>query len=63
MATLTKLLVQVNELNVPRRNIMSRKDLQKVIKDTVINDKEIVFGADNTICTECLHEPLKAASN
>ena len=56
MCTLKKLLAQVKELNVPRRNVMSRKDLQKVIKDTIIKYKEIFVGVDSPICVECLNE-------
>ena len=44
MITLTKLLTQVKELNFPRRNVMSREDLQKSIKDTITKYKEIIFG-------------------
>ena len=35
---------------------MSREDLQKAIKDTLIKYKEIIFCADTPICTEHLNE-------
>ena len=43
---MAKFLTKVKELNFPRRNVMSREDLQKSIKDTITNYKEIIFGLD-----------------
>ena len=36
MSTLPKLSQEAKELNIPRRNLMSREDLQKAMKDTII---------------------------
>ena len=33
---------------------MSRGDLEKTIKDTIIKYRNISFGADSPICIECL---------
>ena len=38
---------------------MSRENLQKAIKDTIIKYKEIIFGVDSPICIECLNEIRK----
>ena len=35
---------------------MSREDLQKAIKDTIIKYKEIIFGVDTPICTKCINQ-------
>ena len=59
MIVLKRLLTQTIELNVSCRNVMSRQDLQKVIKDAIIKYKKIIFGVDNPICIECLSELLK----
>ena len=36
MSTLPKLSQEAKELNLPGRNLISRKDLQKAMKDTII---------------------------
>ena len=54
--TLTKVLARAKKLNLLRQNFMSREDLQKAIKDTLIKYKEIIFCADTPICTEYLNE-------
>ena len=38
---------------------MSKEDLQKAIKDTIIKYKEIIFNAESTICTKSLNELRK----
>ena len=38
---------------------MSTEDLQKAIKGTIIKYKEIIFGVDTPVCTECLNELRK----
>ena len=38
---------------------MSTEDLQKVIKDTFIKYKEIIFVVDSHICIKCLNELWK----
>ena len=50
------MLAQAKKLNILRQNVMSREDLQKAIKDTLIKYKEIIFCADTPICTEHLNE-------
>ena len=41
--TLSNLLQEANEWNIPIRNLMSKEDLEKVIKYFNIKDKEIIF--------------------
>ena len=54
------LLEKAKELDKHRRNCMKTKqELEKVIKDTVIKYKEIIFGADSPICMKCLDELQK----
>ena len=55
MSILSKLLQEAKDLNIPSRNLMSRVDLQKAIKDTFIKYKETIFGKDSPICTKCLN--------
>ena len=38
---------------------MSRGDLEKTIKDTIIKCRKISFGVDSTICIECLNKLQK----
>ena len=38
---------------------MSKEDIQKAIKNTIIKNKEIVFGVDSPICIKCLDELKK----
>ena len=52
----TTLLEKAKELNIPRRNIMPREELEKTIKDTIIKYKEIIFGADSSMCMKCLDQ-------
>ena len=42
---------------------MWREDLQKATKDTIIKYKEIVFGVDTPIYTECLNKLRKQQVN
>ena len=37
---------EAKELNITRQNIMSREDLQKAIKGSIIKYKEIIFGVN-----------------
>ena len=37
----------------------TKQELEKAIKDTIIRYKEIIFGADNSICKKCLDELWK----
>ena len=56
----TPLLELTKKLNIPRRNCMKTKEkLEKCIKDTIIEYREIVFGADTPICMTCLDELRK----
>ena len=54
MTTLSKLLQQANELNIPHWNLMTKEDLQKAIKEIIVKYKEIVLGVNGPICMECL---------
>ena len=56
MSTLSKLLQGAKELNIPRRNFMSKADPQKVIKDTIIKYEGHILGVDNPICIKRLDE-------
>ena len=53
--TLTKLLAQARKLNVPCRNVITRDDLQKAIRDIIMEYKEIIFGVDPPICRDFLN--------
>ena len=59
MIALIKLLAQAKKLNASCRNVMSREDLQKFIKDTIIKYKETIFSVDAPVSTECLNELQK----
>ena len=59
MSTLSKLLEEGKELNIPRRDLMSKEYLQKVIKDTINKHKKIIVGVDSPICIKCLDELRK----
>ena len=51
------MLKKAKELNIPRRNFMKTKyDLEKAIKDTIINCKEIIFDVDSPIFIKYLDE-------
>lgn len=50
-----ELLTQTKELIEPCQN-MFKEELQLAIKDTITKYKEIAFGADTPVCTECLNE-------
>ena len=45
----TKLLEKAKELNIPHRNFMSMEELEKVVRDTIVTYKEIIFGGDSPI--------------
>lgn len=53
------MLQEAKELNIPRRNLMSRENLQKATKDIIIKCKEIIFGVDSPVSIECLNELRK----
>ena len=56
----TSLLELTKKLNIPHRNCMKTKEeLQKCIKDTIIEYREIIFGADTPICMTGLDELRK----
>ena len=50
-------------LNIPHRNLMSKEDLRKAIKNTIINYKEIAFGVDSLIYIKCLVDIKKQRVN
>ena len=50
MSTLSKLLQEAKELNVPRPSLMTREDIQKAIKDNIRRYKEIIFGVNSLMC-------------
>ena len=52
----TKLSEKAKLLNIPRRNLISVEDHEKVIKDTIIKYKDVIFGVDNSICMKSLDE-------
>ena len=53
----TSLLEKAKKLNIPHRNCMKTKEeLEKVIKDTITKNKEIIFDADIPVCLTCLDE-------
>ena len=37
----------------------TKEELQKVTKDTIARNKEIIFGVDSPICLTCLNDPRK----
>ena len=43
---MNKLLEEAKALNIPRRNLMKKDQLEQAIKDTVGRYKELVFGSD-----------------
>ena len=54
---LSKLLEEVKELNIPRRNCMKvKQELEKAIAETQLKYKGIFFGNDASIYTECLEQ-------
>lgn len=63
MNTLTNFLPQVKDLNNPRWNLNSRKDLQKSIKDTIVKYEEIIFIVDTPISIKFLNELQKQQRN
>ena len=63
MNTLTNFLLQVKDLNNPRWNLNSRKDLQKSIKDTIVKYEEIIFIVDTPISIKFLNELQKQQRN
>ena len=56
---MSKLLKESKELNIPRRNLVSKDKLEKAIKDTIIRYKDIIFDVDSPMCIKCLYELLK----
>ena len=55
--TLSKLLQETKELNIPRRNCMKTKqDLEKPIIERQCKYKDIIFENYTPICTESLNE-------
>ena len=55
---MNKLLKEAKALNIPRRNLMKKDQLEQAIKDTVGRYKELVFGSDVS-CKDCLNELKK----
>ena len=53
------MLQETKELNIPRRNLISKEDRRKAIKNTIIKYKEIVFGVNSPICIKYLDELRK----
>ena len=52
---MNKLLEEAKALNIPRRNLMKKDQLQQAIKDTISRYKELIFGS-GVICKSCLRE-------
>ena len=53
----TSFLELAKKLNIPHRNCMkTREELEEVIRETITNYKEIIFGSDTTTCTAFLDE-------
>ena len=55
---MNKLLEEAKALNMPRRNLMKKGQLEQAIKDTVGRYKQLIFGSDVT-CKDCLNELKK----
>ena len=56
----TSLLELAKKLNIPCRNCMKTKqELEKAIKDTTTEYKDIIFGTDSPACMVCLNELRK----
>ena len=55
--TKTSLLGLAKKLNISHRNCMkTKKELEKAIKGTITESKEIIFLPDNPVCKACLNE-------
>ena len=52
---MNKLLKEAKALNIPRRNLMKKDQLQQAIKDTISRYKELIFGS-GVICKSYLLE-------
>ena len=52
---MNKLLKEAKALNIPRRNLMKKYQLQQAINDTISRYKELIFGGA-VICKSCLRE-------
>ena len=53
----TSLLELAKNLNIPRLHCMKTKEeLENAIKDTITKYKEIIFGAESSVCMTCLDE-------
>ena len=53
----TSLLELVKKLGIPRRNWMETKEkLEKAIRDTITEYKDIIFGPGTPTCMMCLEE-------
>ena len=55
---MNKLLEEAKALNIPRRNLMKKDELEQAIKDTILRYKELIYGSD-VICKSCLGEIYK----
>lgn len=57
MSTLSKLIQEAKDLNIPSENCTKTKqELEKSIKGNIIKHKEITFDVDSPICINCLNE-------
>lgn len=54
MSTLLK--QEAKQSNIPHRNLMPIKNLQKAMKDTIIKYKSIIFVEYSSTCLKCLDE-------
>ena len=55
---MNKLLEKAKKLNVPRRNLMKKDELEQAIKDTISRYKDLIYGND-VVCENCLREMYK----
>ena len=54
-----KLLPEGKDLNIPQWNLLSKEDVQKATKGTIIKYKEIIIGVNCPICIRCMDELKK----
>ena len=55
---MNKLLEKAKKLNIPRRNLMKKDELEQAIKDTISRYKDLIYGND-VVCENCLREIYK----
>ena len=54
-----KLLPEGKDLNIPQWNLLSKEDVQKATKGTIIKYEEIIIGVNCPICIRCMDELKK----